>query len=602
MRLGPALGLLLVASLLPTPTANADWAAFHNDALSTGFVSPSSYQVFEDVWWSNTTIGGAQIQASPVVKDGIVIIADLNGLVRALDGESGYEYWRHKMPKGVAGTPAISGERVYVVDVAGNLKALNLEDGKEEVKAAAAIGPTHSGIRQHQGKIFVGTDKGEVKAFFETTLAELWTFDTGQIYTERSVDATTGAVTCSGKLTPLEIYGTPTVYAGKVFFGSLNHWFFAVDEPGTGFNQETTLAWYYQTGDLIYSSPSVIERVPATGTTPAESLVAVGSYDGKMYGFNALQAAGTMLPCNKTDTKCVMSKGCYLLPSVKTCGTAAIACKWAYEIPRTNNQVAKIHTSPANNRTHLYFGANNGNMYALKAADGTLLWTNVTGNVINPVISSPAVANGIVMVGSADTLLYWFDALTGKRLKTFDTRAAIETSPAIDGTNAYIASKDGTAFMLGPDVPPRPDIVVTLVTATAQQVKVDLMNVGTAAATNSTTRLQRDDGVFVADVDTPGMEAGAAVSIVFKATTTAPIAPVTKRVSAFADWSNDVKEADEGNNGGSQLIAIKAPRPGSQTTAPPAATTTEAKKSPDAGVALIGVLVLVAFAARRRLP
>ena len=57
----------------------------------------------------------------------------------------------------------------------------------------------------------------------------------------------------------------------------------------------------------------------------------------------------------------------------------------------------------------VYFGAADGNMYALNAATGSQLWDFSTGS---PIESSPAVADGRVYIGSDNDYEYAF-ALPG---------------------------------------------------------------------------------------------------------------------------------------------------------------------------------------------
>jgi eukaryotic-like serine/threonine-protein kinase len=49
-------------------------------------------------------------------------------------------------------------------------------------------------------------------------------------------------------------------------------------------------------------------------------------------------------------------------------------------------------------------------VYALSAATGTKLWSFTTGNFVE---SSPAVANGVVYIGSGDRNVYAFDLAGG---------------------------------------------------------------------------------------------------------------------------------------------------------------------------------------------
>ncbi|MEZ4905125.1 MAG: PQQ-binding-like beta-propeller repeat protein [Spirosomataceae bacterium] len=58
------------------------------------------------------------------------------------------------------------------------------------------------------------------------------------------------------------------------------------------------------------------------------------------------------------------------------------------------------------------------NLYALDAKNGTKIWEFATGSGID---SSPAVAEGVVYVGSNDYNLYAVDAVTGTKKWVFAT-------------------------------------------------------------------------------------------------------------------------------------------------------------------------------------
>src|SRR6266516_4182341 len=69
-------------------------------------------------------------------------------------------------------------------------------------------------------------------------------------------------------------------------------------------------------------------------------------------------------------------------------------------------------SSPAVVNGMVYIGSEDRNVYAFDAETGKLQWKAPTGDLIH---SSPAVANGMVYIGSTDSKLYAFDAMTGKR-------------------------------------------------------------------------------------------------------------------------------------------------------------------------------------------
>ncbi|HVP48421.1 MAG TPA: PQQ-binding-like beta-propeller repeat protein [Bryobacteraceae bacterium] len=64
------------------------------------------------------------------------------------------------------------------------------------------------------------------------------------------------------------------------------------------------------------------------------------------------------------------------------------------------------------------------------------------------VISSPAVAHGLVYIGSTDHHLYAIDRETGKEQWKFPTESSISSSPAVSAGVVYFASYDGNFYAL----------------------------------------------------------------------------------------------------------------------------------------------------------
>jgi len=62
------------------------------------------------------------------------------------------------------------------------------------------------------------------------------------------------------------------------------------------------------------------------------------------------------------------------------------------------------------------------------------------------VISSPAIADGVVYVGSNDGNLYAIDQRTGLKKWSYATDARITSSPAIANGIVYCSSYDGSFF------------------------------------------------------------------------------------------------------------------------------------------------------------
>jgi outer membrane protein assembly factor BamB len=85
-----------------------------------------------------------------------------------------------------------------------------------------------------------------------------------------------------------------------------------------------------------------------------------------------------------------------------------------------------------------------GNLYALNAANGDKLW-----NYSIPVGgSSPAVASGVVYVGSFDGNVYAFNATNGVKLWSYPAGDLVSSSPAVADGIVYIGLSDGNLVAL----------------------------------------------------------------------------------------------------------------------------------------------------------
>lgn len=105
-----------------------------------------------------------------------------------------------------------------------------------------------------------------------------------------------------------------------------------------------------------------------------------------------------------------------------------------------------LQSSPAVVDGVVYAGCWDGNVYAFDASNGSLLWNYTTGGAV---ISSPSVANGIVYVGSFDGKLYAFDATTGDTAWEYTTAGPrITSSPAVASGSVYVGSEDGNLYAL----------------------------------------------------------------------------------------------------------------------------------------------------------
>ena len=76
---------------------------------------------------------------------------------------------------------------------------------------------------------------------------------------------------------------------------------------------------------------------------------------------------------------------------------------------------------------------------------GDLRWRYLTGG---SVFSSPAVADGVVYVGSDDGYVYTVDASSGDLRWRYETKGGVFSSPAVAGGVVYVGSRDGYVYAI----------------------------------------------------------------------------------------------------------------------------------------------------------
>lgn len=107
--------------------------------------------------------------------------------------------------------------------------------------------------------------------------------------------------------------------------------------------------------------------------------------------------------------------------------------KWTY------TSDANVVSTPAVANGLVIFGNSVGRVDALSLADGKKRWSFSTGNAI---YSSPAVSNNKLVFGSGDGNIYCLSANKGKLIWQFKTGAAVLGCPLIDHNTVYIGGSD----------------------------------------------------------------------------------------------------------------------------------------------------------------
>ena len=155
-------------------------------------------------------------------------------------------------------------------------------------------------------------------------------------------------------------------------------------------------------------------------------------------------------PCNGPPTKAVIDWAQFRFAPCHTgfnpyefvlspATVGSLALHWSYQTG------GSIYSSPAVAAGVLYVGSLSPTLFALNASTGALLWKYTMGSYVH---GGPAVDNGVVYVGSADGNVYALNAGTGALLWKYTTANYVYSSPAVANGVVYVGSADGNVYAL----------------------------------------------------------------------------------------------------------------------------------------------------------
>src|SRR6266487_1112399 len=129
-------------------------------------------------------------------------------------------------------------------------------------------------------------------------------------------------------------------------------------------------------------------------------------------------------------------------PFEQTLSPTTVAHLKPYWTAKTGNT---INSSPAVANGIVYLGSDDHKLYAFNATNGTLLWAVSAGD---RVYSSPTVSKGVVYFGSTDGKFYALDATSGNPRWIAPIGNQIYSSPVVVNGIVYIGSTDGKLYAM----------------------------------------------------------------------------------------------------------------------------------------------------------
>jgi outer membrane protein assembly factor BamB len=152
----------------------ADVLTYKGDATRTGVLpGPGPDDNPVPLWQKRYE---ASVTATPLIVGGELVVAGHDGVVLALDAESGTELWRVELPAGVTTTPTIAGRVLYTIGDDGVMRSVSL-DTREQVWEVPGFLP--ESIVTATGEVILAGSTGGIVALNATDGEVVWQSKTG---------------------------------------------------------------------------------------------------------------------------------------------------------------------------------------------------------------------------------------------------------------------------------------------------------------------------------------------------------------------------------------------------------------------------------------
>ncbi len=393
--------------------------------------------------WAQTTFHGnnarGPIVTSPSIAGGLIYISSLDGHLYAVDQETGKEKWNFKSRMPIVSSPAIASGKAFFVSSAGALVALDAATGevkwvfateferKFEAKnlhgllSAAQTVPDAwdvftSSPAVANGKVYFGSGDGNVYAVDAESGVLHWKYATRDI-----------------------VHASPAIDERTVYIGGWDSYLYALDAE-TG--QER---WSFKSGE-----DPVIHNQVGFQSSPAvvDGTVFVGCRDAHVYALDAATGRKKWdYPTSKSwviGTPAVRDGTVYVgtSDSSRFMGLDAKTGRLRFNF----DTGAYVFSSAALAGGLAYFGAHNGRLYALDVKTGRLVWSFQTEAAKKDPLKVLDPSGGL----NRDAFTPVFGDFEDMYIDfyRFISVGAIMGSPAVAGGVLYVGSMDGNLYAL----------------------------------------------------------------------------------------------------------------------------------------------------------
>jgi eukaryotic-like serine/threonine-protein kinase len=428
-------GFCVLCLSLALPAFCEDAAMFRGNPQHSGVYDGAAVTKFSQVKWKFHTAG--EVISSPAISGGVVFFGSTDGNLYAVDKESGALKWKTPTGSRITSSPAVAEGLVYFGTYSGNFYALDASTGKLKWKFQTGGERRYAATHLHgsqpaaetmpdpfdfylsspavwNGSVFFGSGDGNIYALNAASGTLQWKFKTGDV-----------------------VHASPAIADGTLFLGSWDSFFYALDAAS---GKEK---WRFKTGE----DPDTHNQVGIQSSAAvADGVVYFGCRDSNFYALD--EASGQKKWVFPNHGSWVISSpavrdgkvyfgtsdsGLFHVLDAKT-GSPAFSLKF---------ETWPMFSSPAIVGNMLYIGSHMGKLFAIDLAAQKTAWTFETDGakqngaawtkpdgtpnyeaafasdfyddivtgvskmmVVGTVLSSPAVVDGVIYVGSTDGNLY----------------------------------------------------------------------------------------------------------------------------------------------------------------------------------------------------
>jgi outer membrane protein assembly factor BamB len=427
--------LLLSTLVLSTPVFAQD-GMFRGNPQHTGVYAGAAVPQFTKIKWQFHTAG--QVLSSPTVAEDTLYVGSGDHFLYALDLAVGTVKWKFQADSRISSSPAVSGGIVYFGSYDGNFYAVDAGNGKLKWKFKTAE-------RRFSAKHLHGAEPASetMPDPFDFYLSSpvVWNggvfFGSGDtnIY---SLDAATG--TLKWKFTTGDVvHASPAISDGTLLVGSWDSYFYALDAAS---GKEK---WRFKTGqdEVIHNQVGI-----QSSAAVADGLVYFGCRDSKFYALDAATGKEKWSFPNKGSwviTSPAVSGGKVYFATSDTGLFYGLDAKSGAVLFSVETNHWPMFSSPAITGDIAYIGTHLGKLLAINLKTQKLAWTFETeaSKKNGPTYTKP---DGSPNYEAAFFYFFYDDMLIGTQ--KLMSVGAILSSPAVANGVVYIGSDDGNVYAL----------------------------------------------------------------------------------------------------------------------------------------------------------